>query len=236
MDQKKIVKDDDVETYKTLKEFYFKNDWDLWKCVNFDRIDVRNIGFNINQKISDTYKDLIKVMSENQRIKCFGGETDFNFSGKLRKRYFEYFLKDEKSLKEFQICKKMTFDDSCCNFSIMFSKGNLQCAKQKLGNDRFDVFLYMLERYLNKNDQCLLVAATAQNVKCLIEYLKLFENVYDYAHKVYLLRDNNEDNKLIYDLIESGKQAIDSEKRIKEYMELATRYWSARKLNCSLEN
>lgn len=237
MNQNKIVKDDDIETYKRLKEFYINNDWDLWKYVCFDKSeDDRHIGFNKNKKISDIYQDLINEIPESMRMSCFGGETDFNFCGKLRNQYFKYFLKDKKSLIQLQNCQKMTYDDSCCNFSIMFSKGNLQGAKQKLGMDRFDVFLNMLDRYLKDDDQCILVAATAQNVKCLKEYLKLFDNVYDYAHKVYLLRDNDDDNKLIDDLIKSGKKAIDSEKRIKEYMELATRYWNARKSNCSMEN
>lgn len=37
MNQKKIVKEDDFETYKRLKEFYMKSDWDLWKYIFFDK-------------------------------------------------------------------------------------------------------------------------------------------------------------------------------------------------------
>lgn len=236
VNQNKMLKDDDIETYRRLEVFYKNNGWDLWKYICFDKNeDDRHIGFYKNKEINDVYQRLINEMPENMRTSCFGGETDFNFCGKLRNQYFKYYLTEENSLMQLQKCQNMTYDDSCCNFSIMFSKGNLQGAKQKLGMDRFDVFLNMLDRYLTDDDQCILVAATAQNVKCLREYLKLFDSVYDYAHKVYLLKDNDEDNKLIRDLIDSGKKAIDSEKRIKEYMELAVRYWNARRENSCMK-
>ena len=61
---------------------------------------------------------------------------------------------------------------------------------------------------------------TKENSFAIENFLGLFDNVYEYADAIYHI-----DKKLVDDLIESGKNPLNSIDSIKNYMDLAKRFW-----------
>ena len=104
--------------------------------------------------------------------------------------------------------------------------GNLQAAKQKFGNDRFDTFIYSLDLFY-KGDELLLCQGgnmAVENRSILRDTLNSFDGVYDFCEKLCFIQNNYLVNKLI----QSGKKPILEIDRVKEYIDLALLVWTER--------
>jgi len=150
------------------------------------------------------------------------GETDFNFKQMHYKRY-KKFLEEDILYKNFisllVLCQKLTFTP--VNISLLPQTGNLQTVKKGIGSDRLDTFVWALNAYYS-NDVCLLLNhSTQENISRLKSYLSSFDDVYDYCKEIYHI-----DKQLVDDLINSGKQPIDTAERVVDYINLSFSFWS----------
>lgn len=165
------------------------------------------------------------------------GDVDFNFNMvkindllcriKIDKANSnEQEVQDIKTL--LNICSY--FNYSLVNYSIMPSRGGLNAAKQNIGNDRFDTFIWALYLYYKKDIKVLILnnsACTASSMNELKKFLDDFNSLEDYFEKIYGIYND----ELIKELVVSGAKPLDSIKRIREYIELAYRYWKERNEN-----
>ena len=208
-----------------------------------EEFDASELAFELYQK---AYRDLfseIQVTSDKPRRYFsavlqhnkkrlegleYSGDTDFNIKKKnSRSNYYLYwhFIKEipdtelrAKYCFKLDICEKLR--ESVLNISIMPKKGGLNLTKKGIGNDRIDTFIWALDQYYSAGTNLLINASTYQHMGFLYDYLNLFDGVKDYCKTIYHINGSLVDN-----MIESGKNAIDSPERVIEYMNLASRFW-----------
>lgn len=147
-----------------------------------------------------------------------------------------------KRLEKSGFSEKLELLDKCAdmhstllNFSIMASTGRMQLVKGR-SLDRLDAFLHRLNCYYTCGDESVL-NSSGINKEPLINYLETFVEgghrknaIYNYCKYIYFIDSykNKGNEKLIDDLIESGKKPIDTGERVVEYMKLAKRFWDAK--------
>ncbi len=161
------------------------------------------------------------------------GDTDFNFGAgwahSISSKYENYLgeiSEEYELLYKTQLEKCQILYKSILNISAMPQTGNLQGTKKGIGNDRLDTFIWALNCYFNKENSLLFNHSTFQNTSELKKYFDLFitndkDPIYVYCGKIYGINE-----QLVDELIESGKEAIDSPDRVIAYMNLAYRFWS----------
>jgi hypothetical protein len=169
-----------------------------------------------------------------------GGETDFNFSKKIgQHRLSKYKIyqtileknndeeKKKESLAYLEKCSIMT--NNMVNFSLMLSQGSMQSLKGTISNDRFDLYLFLVDEYLRGHNELIFGHCAYKYMNYMKNFFALFnQNVYEFCKQIYFIYDEN----LVYDLINSGKKMMDSPERVMEYMNLAIRYWREKAKNC----
>lgn len=170
-----------------------------------------------------TYGNCVGKLSIN-----LSGDLDFNFhQGFAHSRLEKYkkLLDDDPNdpnvpdaKNNLEILEELT--RSIVNISLMPQCGNLQSVKQGIGNDRMDTFIWALSEYYNKNSNLLFNHSSYENLQVLKAYLSSFHGVYHYCTVVYHI-----DESLVKGMVESGKLAIDSPKRVMRFMNLAIRFW-----------
>lgn len=159
------------------------------------------------------------------------GDVNFNF-GYDSHKYFRSIVRNS-NLSDNE--KQNTYDLlNCCalhnyepiNFSLMPVTGNLQAAKQKFGNDRFDTFIYTLDLFYNGGELLLCQGGNMaiENRRILRDTLKSFNGVYDFCEKLCFIQNRDLVNKLI----QSGKKPILEIDRVNEYIDLALLVWAER--------
>ena len=205
--------------------------WEVYQLLYQDNIDFEspdNEGIVFPEKKRSYIETEFKTERGKGSKINFSGETDFNFknNGNVTLSVMNrYRLFCEKADKE--KCNKLqeTLNElmySVLNVSLMPQTGSMQAVKKGIGNDRPDTFVWALDAYYKDDVQLLLNFATANNTESLKEYLSLFQNAGEYCGLIYHIKDD----KLVSDLIESGKKPIDSAERAAEYIRLAFRFWS----------
>lgn len=167
------------------------------------------------------------------------GDIIFNFStssnGKSRydllKKYIEEINDDDLKniyLKKLDYCKNHNCDPENC--ALMPKTGNLQGAKQGIGYDRGDTYIWSLNEYFENGVEIIFNHATYQNKLILISYLETLrkpgknKSIYNYCKLFF----NIIDTRLIDELIELGSKTIDSELRARRYIDLALKFWEKR--------
>lgn len=190
--------------------------------------------YGINQNVSKINgRKFIEISKENNAIKL-SGDTDFNF-GKgwsysienKYKGYLDSINNDYKDTYESQIkiCQKLYH--SILNISLMPQSGNLQRTKAGIGNDRLDTFLWALNSYYTDESNLLFNYSSFYNMETLKKYLDHFktisedEPIYNYCLSIYGIKSH----ELIDDLVNFGKEAVDSPEKVIRYMTLAYRFW-----------
>ncbi|HIG0361888.1 TPA: hypothetical protein ACX96Z_003537 [Clostridium sporogenes] len=159
------------------------------------------------------------------------GDTDFNFgSAKNRNQKYEkfkgllerdYHINDSKGyLDKLKECNNKNYELE--NFSFMPMTGSLQLIKQNCDNDRFDVFIYTLKKYYETG---ILDHVRKRNKEALETYLKLFDDIYDYCSKIYMINSKEFVNKIIL----QGKKPMNCGVRVVEYMNIAEEFWNIKK-------
>lgn len=227
---------DELKLIRNIEEEY-DSSREMWTFYN----KVYQSVFSTINEASMTTENYVRYYKELDEIK-FGGEVDFNFSYKGKNNKIKYLetvvSKDEKIQNEQKKSIIKLIDNlkirhhSEENVSIMPSNGNLQFTKQNIGNDRFDVMVYAIDEYCNGNTALLFAHCTADNQKILRDSIKklCFDSERNllcsglYYKKIYHI----EEEKLIENIIDSGKKAIDSAQRVLEYIMLAYRVWICR--------
>ncbi len=159
-----------------------------------------------------------------------GGETDFNFNNQKHNQLKKLIDNDtsphltpkekQNALHQLEECSKM--HHTLCNFSLMLATGNLQGFKGQNRLDRFDTFLSHLEQYFLSLSSSVLSASTPQNKASLIRFLNSFDDIYDYAQKIYFISDENFVDKIIA----QGKLPIQTCSDVVRYLNLAQEYWN----------
>lgn len=180
--------------------------------------------------ISDEYAKLIDI----------SGDIVFNFSekglrGQSRYEILKKYINEisDSDLKEIYIhrldyCKEHHHSKENC--ALIPKQGNLQNAKQGIGNDRGDTFIWALDEYFENNVEILLNFATYEHKKILINYLETLrlpgkhQSVYHYCELFF----NITDTRFINELIVFGSKTIDSEFRARKYIDLALNFWKKR--------
>lgn len=180
-----------------------------------------------------TEREYVTIKFGNKDIN-FSGDTDFNFgpgwSHTISNKYKNY-LKNVpdsyRALYSNQLVKCQKLYKKIPNISLMPQTGNLQATKKNVGNDRFDTFIWALNSYYSGQNSLLFNYSTFQNADDLKTYFDCFRSInqnqdpiYNYCSSIYKI-----EAKLVDELIESGKNALDTPERIIEYMQLAFRFW-----------
>lgn len=191
----------------------------------------KNAEFDSSKTMWDFYENTYKhILTEecaaDKTMVEVGGEIDFNF----KNAKYDYFRKtiendnsitydDREKLLE-KLEKYAESHHSIENCSIMPCTGKLQITKQYIGNDRLDVFVRAIKEYYEGETALLLTHTTPENMSRLKAYLGMFEGVVDYCKQIYFINE-----ELVWELVSSGYKAIDSAKRVEEYMRLAEGFW-----------
>lgn len=165
----------------------------------------------------------------------FSGDTDFNFKKgfahsrlETYEKYIDNINLDDKNkedkyrkmyLRNLEDLFKLTH--SILNISIMPQTGNLQAFKQGIGNDRLDTFIWAINEYYCNGIELLFNYSTFDNVNCLKSYFELFSNVYEYCEVIYHINEG-----LVDDLIDLGKQSLNSPEKVIKFMNLAIRFFN----------
>jgi len=193
-------------------------------------------------KVIDKRKDGETGLVYKKVNRRFGGETDFNFGKNVnptRCKYTIFRRLLEESYPNGQFEEHLNQLRNCCkkhhapiNFSLMFVMGNLQGYKGSLQYDRIDRFLSKLERFWCGSNQekgeLRTLFKGRKNGQVLVEFLDGFENIEDYCKQIYHI--TNEDN-LIDELIENGKNYIECGQDVVRYMDLAQAFWNEKQKN-----
>lgn len=157
------------------------------------------------------------------------GDCFFNFNMKKVNK-----LKNIQGIDMEKLLYCVSMHHSIYNMVLLQTVGNIQNRKQKGlkksdGSyeelDRGDVFIYLLHQFYNNKKDEILGSASQINKPFLKEYLtENFNDVYDYADKMFQISDKDFINKLI----ENGGKALDSTS-INYYLDLAKEFWEIRK-------
>lgn len=171
------------------------------------------------------------------------GDCDFNFNEKkteifkrmINENYSNYPRMKKYAIKLLDECENT--HHSLVNFSLMQTKGDMQGFKGVCLNngvysslDRADslveyLYKYYLLKESQKDDSYILKNAKA-NKDTLKAYLNLFEDVFDYCEKVYLINDRN----FVKRMIREGGLVIENGEDVVRYMNLALEFWDRKEL------
>ncbi|MCD7725072.1 MAG: hypothetical protein LUI12_05905 [Clostridiales bacterium] len=161
----------------------------------------------------------------------FAGETMFNFSKgfgysrveKMKSLLDEIPIDKEKYNNNLNICESLM--KSIVNISLIPKTGNMQLAKQGIGNDRLDTFLWAVNEYFD-NDIEIIFNHSSVNGKLLKAYLNIFKYeetpINEFCSTLYCFNTNT---GLVDELIEFGTVALDSPTNVMKYMTFAYRMW-----------
>lgn len=213
-------------TYKHLyKYIYTETRWVFWGLLDFDNVDDGKVGL----------KDSIEWNQETRRFKgfwekyksCFmlSGDADFGMNIRSNGESCEKYIKNsDKKLHMFP------------NFSLIPVPGGMNKRKNNW-KDHFPRFSYNLARVCEGAEEAKSILAgqdyTDEKGEMIKDYFQLFDSVYDYFDKVYLVNDFEFINCLIgYGSVmqmryNCGKQMESDDFR--RYCALAIQYWEKRK-------
>ena len=208
-------------------------DSDAWDFYNIIYNNQQNNSFNLIMSNSSAELFLTTI---NDNI-IFNGDVIFNFSDthKRLNKYLSY-ISDSTLQKKYR--NKLESINPLLNISLLISSGDLQGSKQGIGFDRGDTFLWALDQYFNDISEIILNHATWQMSlypREFLDYIKTTSNcnphdvIFYYCSIFYNLEINISNKELIRDLIHSGSRAIDNEHAAIRYIELALRFWNARR-------
>lgn len=219
------------EAWDEYKKIYTPLRWDFWGKFNFNNLKKQGIRIYAPIKINEKYAQF------NQYPKFkMSGDTDFNFGKdkKSKKKYEQFKELLQRDYKGNELDDYLSKLDQCCNryhemenFSFMPITGGLQLVKGACQYDRLDMFVHRLNTYYETKgkDKFILSRARACNREALETYLKLFDSIYDYCSKIYMI--NSKD--LVDKIIAQGEESIDSGTGVVRYMKLAEEFWDNKK-------
>ncbi len=213
---------DDLVFYTTVKD-------DISLYCSHPLPDHPNRLFALKKGTEKDVKNGIRYFKASERL---SGDTVFNFKSNI---YDELLKNDEEAMSQLENCRKT--HHTLVNFSLMQSMGELQQFKKNglwlknenkyEGLDRFDSFLYLMNKYYIYNNNSSLgryISYKKENGKALSDYLNKFKDIYDYCGKTYFI-----DEELVNELIENGGNTMNDDVAEK-YIGLAEKFWKKRKI------
>lgn len=217
------------------KKIYTPSRWAFWGKINFDNLKRKGIRIYAPIKMNEQYTQF-------NEYPCFrmSGDTDFNFgkSKKTKKKYeqFEALLRRDYHgnelavyIDELKKCYARYHKPE--NISFMPMTGGLQLVKGACQYDRLDMFACRLNTYYETEGKDKSIFSRARgNRKALEVYLSLFDDVYDYFEKIYLISNKEFVNKIKL----QGEDLINSGAYVVRYMKLAEEFWDYKRK--ALEN
>lgn len=204
--------------------------WKIYSKVYCENIEIMEGDFH-TKRGRPFVKKTFKYNGKESKLLKFSGETDFNFSkkkvfgyGRSRYEHFKVLLANTSPEYERKLDECYNKFHSQENISILPQTGNLQFVKKGIGNDRLDTFIWCLNAFYQNQGNLMLNFCSADNITALNSYLHLFSNACEYCSVIYGINQ-----ELTLRLITSGKQEIDSPKRVIEYMNLANDFWEQKR-------
>ena len=132
---------------------------------------------------------------------------------------------DEKELLENLIndCARLNY--SLINYSVLPTIGNLQGAKEKLGNDRLDTFIWALSMYYDGKEALILnnSSCSSNNMFELKRILDEFGSLEEFCWQVYGISGD-----IINKHIDSGSKALNTYDNMIQFFESVIQYWIIR--------
>lgn len=224
--------------------------WEMYRIIyeggmlsdvfNIDKYNPAKARNCAEIKNEDAIKEMGNKKYENLPNKTktsLSGDVIFNFKAKEKEKdntphpyeiYKSYIETDHNIVRQNEYldrlnkCKSMHHSFENC--ALMLQQGNLQNAKQGIGKDRGDTFIWALDEYYKGKSEMVLNHATQQNSGILREFLNYFDDVYEYCEVFYNITDKG----FIDRLIQSGSKALDSADKVENYIDLALRFWDER--------
>ncbi|MDI9215607.1 hypothetical protein [Clostridium tertium] len=223
--------DASLDTWENCyKKIYKDVNWDFWGKLNYENL----------KRTSNTFPRFYAPIIINEQYKQFNkfpnfkmsGDTDFNFGKfKGRKQKYEKFEKllrrdyQKDELNYYLGMLERCYDryHNIENFSFMPITGGLQLIKGAYEYDRPDVYVYELSKYYETGT---LRNSVHRNKEALDAYLNLFDDIYDYCAKIYMIKNH----EFVDKIIDQGKDSIDSGEKVVRYMELAEEFWNNKRI------
>ena len=179
-----------------------------------------------NNRLYSLGKNTIIVNDFCEAADRLGGETDFNFNEQKVKLFTDIIKSDQNALNKQDALEQLercaNNHHTLLNFSLMQSMGNLQGHKGLNRFDRFDVFIYDLDRYFRGVSSEILNSSSDDNRRYLIAFLNQYIDIYAYMQKTYFIKNIS----LINKIIEQGAMPIEEAKDVVRYMSLAEEFWN----------
>ncbi|WP_105179148.1 hypothetical protein [Streptococcus suis] len=241
----KIYYDDSSkEAWKFYKSQYTSLDWGFWGEFDFDNVKTRyeKDGKYNNTRYLLWIKDNSKLISELGALFSFGGEKLFNFKTQYYnlKKIVDVSSNNDKKCILSLLEECMELHSSEQNLAILPTtgglnnvkgslyfdeNGNIRYSSQKISGkqlDRLDTFLAIVKDYFDeKSDTILSYTKGKPNEQYLINFLEKFDNVYDFAEKMYRLND-----KVFIDkMVQNGRKPIMDADDVERYCRLAKEFW-----------
>lgn len=218
--------DSSPKAFEHYKRAYISSEF----CSPIDKFDWLNVDTRnhlLNESYENAFERLyVKIQDDTMGLGdsfLLGGETDFNFN-EQKSIYLMQILKQKKvrhkDVEKLQFCQNNYH--SVVNFSLMPATGAMGNFKGSEKFDRLDCFICSLnEFYINGNYQ-VLSKAKGRNKEYLLNYLNLFDDIYDYCRKIYFM----EDREFVDRIIMNGQKPLKSREDVVRYMNLAIDYWN----------
>lgn len=228
---------------KLYDSFYvYCMDWDYRKvdCILPKEFDVIIEEYDCSRDAKKLFRQLYDIEQKDEKLFFkqnteslyeVSGDIDFNF--KLNKirwlvNTIEQFSGDEQNKR--LIDRLYTFNNLIYipnNISMMPVTGGLNNIKETHCMDRLDSFVYLLSLYY-KGEKGLILNANGTahaNKKELEKYLDSFIGINTYCKEIYHI-----DDKLVDKLMISGREILDSVKKIEVYLDLAVEFWKQKEI------
>jgi len=242
-------KDSSIDAWNYYRKIYTVEHWPLIKMFDLENICTYEEKEKKPPKRIKRYLAYIKkeyINNEFHSRFSLGGECDFNFNN-YKKKEFEKLIEtasNKKKLKEqLEECHLMHYNK--LNFSIMlrtggmnnfkgqvyFEEGNIKYKKgewHKYAFDRLDTFIYCLNEFFEGTENSLILdGSTFTNRPYLKRFLETFENIYDYCRIIYFI----DEVRFVDELIKNGNKPIETVDDLKQYMDLAIKFWEIKRNN-----
>ena len=163
-----------VEHWDLMREFDLGNTYIQDPRVEYKRLVVRIKPTSLKAKEKELWPEF-----------KFGGDTDFNFNEKKVDQFKNILGNNTEYSSMLNEC--ISLHHTLINFSLMAVSGRMNNFKGrnvgKNGYDRIDSFLYILK----ENQEKIVGYATLPNRDSLSNFLKSFDDIYDYCKKVYFI-------------------------------------------------
>lgn len=211
---------------------HYKSVYTFDHCPLMDEFDWLNVNTRnhlLNENYENAFERLyIKIKNNTMGLGdsfLLGGETDFNFN-EQKFFYLMQILRQEKvrhkDFEKLQFCNKNYH--SVVNFSLMPATGAMGNFKGSEKFDRLDCFICSLNEFYTNGNYQVLSEAKGKNREYLLNYLSLFDDIYDYCRKIYFI----EEREFVDRIITNGQKPLESREDVVRYMNLATAYWDVK--------